>query len=154
MKQLKADGSKGIQTDKPLDIYRKWRINWDRRIGPVMDIDQVEFEWHYGNPFPVAVFEMTEAQWPPKYGDTLGPGYFAKILHRIFVRDKQGQNILMLADLLGVPAYIVAWATDLKRFWTYPMNDYPDAVWIQMSDYGYMHWVSELHARAGRDEPA
>lgn len=118
--------------------YRRFRTT---RIGVSGGYDVDQLEWRLGadgNPVPVAMLELTRAD----SNDPIPPSYLAAILHRIDQRDFQGKLARMVAERLGVKAWVVLFRHNLRDFWIYNLTD--KRGWWYLDQEGYRRWIESL----------
>jgi hypothetical protein len=157
--QRTEDGTKAIQQTKAeeikyrleaLDAYRERHIGIGSRCYCI-DVDQVEFR-NLGNGLvPIAVIELTVIQPYPTFP---GPDseYLAGILHRLHNESAQAELLVLIANALEVPAFVVSFRKEVDRFMVYELTDAitsKDATWQTMPGLKYRKFLTEdLEARA------
>jgi hypothetical protein len=102
-------------------IYREWRtkVGWDD--DKTLDVDQIE--WRIlpnGRVRPVAVLEITRRDWDE--GLPLDPpqSYLEDVLKR-FKSDLQSMTTWIVAEALGVGAFLVVFKKELDGFYVYDL---------------------------------
>lgn len=103
-KLYNASGQKAHQRNDNEDrslIYRDW-LRTQQTDGYFLDIDFIKFKIIDGEFTPVAITDLTRCD-----GDEIGQKYLDAIIHRFFVRDRQGYFLKSIGKLLNVPVYLV-----------------------------------------------
>ena len=120
------------------EAYRDWRHTFGNSLY-VLDVDQVEYKFENDDPVPVAVIELTRADGPVYKPEKLQ----AAVLHRITEKGPQGKTLLVVADAIGVEAYIVLFLSDLSEFHLYNLTNPTD--WKIYNQDRYKKWIKWLH---------
>lgn len=155
-KKLTASGAKARQRDDTEDrtlVYRDWRrevVGRGKRRATcyTSDLDQIEYVIVKNVPIPVAILELTRYDHDEHDGPSQSwAKYKSAILDRYFFRDAQGRFVKVMAERMGVPAYIVLFRKDLGSFYLFDMID-PRANWVHMEPDEYKEWLCQLKADA------
>lgn len=116
-KKLNEQGQKDFQRTGDLEdrslVYRNW-IRTIRTDGMFIDIDFIKWRYTDGTPTPVAITDITRCD-----SETVSEKYLDAITNRLFVRDKQGQFLEKLGELLKIPVYLVLFQKDLLWIYAY-----------------------------------
>jgi len=138
---LNGHGVKARIGPTPALPYSDWR----RTVGNgcyANDVDWVEWRMRDGEPVPVAIIETTFYDDIPAWRYKL-PLYRQAALDR-FKRDGQSQIVRVLADRLGIRAYLAIVRKDLAWFIVCRLAD---ECWREMSEPDYRAWILRLGGR-------
>jgi hypothetical protein len=104
----------------------------------MVDMDAVELRHRDGAPVPVAVTELSRIDGALPLPDS----YLRAVETRFFGRDAQGGLIRLLADRLGVPAFLVLFGKELTAFYILHLDR---RTWSrQLSEAEYCRWQETL----------
>ena len=112
-----AQGVKARQREDNEDrslVYRDW-IRTVNTGGLFIDIDFVKWKNNKdGKLMPVAITDITRCD-----KENIEESYRDAILERLFQRDKQGELLETLGNLLRIPVYLVLFQKEMKWLWVY-----------------------------------
>ncbi len=155
-KKLTASGAKARQRSDNEDrtlAYRDWRREvvgrgHRRSTCYTSDLDQIEYIIVDNIPIPVAILELTRYDHDEHDGQSQSwAKYKSAILDRYFFRDAQGRFVKVMAERMGVPAFIVLFRKDLGSFYLFDMID-PHVNWVHMEPDEYKEWLCQLKSDA------
>ena len=129
-------GKKITDGEDRTEAYRDWRHKFGKKRY-VVDLDQVEYKIINGNIVPVAVLELTRADWSP------GKSLQDTVLKRIDKQYAQGKALRELSKRIGVDAYIVLFVKDLSEFHIYNLTR--DSGWHVCDQEKYSGFIDWLH---------
>jgi hypothetical protein len=115
-KLLNTQGQKAYQRADREDRSLPYR-DWVRTIdadGFFIDIDFIKWRCINGELTPVAITDITRCD-----SEEAGQPYLDAITSRVFVRDRQGDVLRRLGELLKIPVYLVLFQKEIKWFWVY-----------------------------------
>lgn len=137
-KKINSAGQKAYQRSDREDrslIYRDW-LRKVKTGGYFIDVDMLKIVWKDGTPTPVALTEITRCDRPE-----ITDRYLRAIEYRWFKRDRQGQIIKSLAELMNIPAYIVLFQKELNWIYAYSFDD---RAWTKHTTDTWADYLSNL----------
>ena len=155
-KKKTSTGAKARQRDDDEDrslVYRDWRREVvgkgkKRSTCYTCDLDQVEYVIVKQEIHPVAIIELTRYDQDEYAGSSQSwAKYRSAVLDRYFFRDSQGRFVKKMAELIGVPAYLVLFRKDVESFWIFDMCC-KDALWVKKDADEYREWLCEMKTKA------
>ena len=118
------------------EFYRSWRTKVG--IASVSDVDQVEYVMRGGDAVPVAIIELSVADYGPP------PGFFDAILHEKLSEARgQGKVLRLLAERLKVDLYgLILLKDNTSDFWLY--NITKARGWKRMTEREFVQWLGRI----------
>lgn len=137
-KKYNGTGQKAYQRDDNEDrslVYRNW-LRTVETNGFFIDIDFVKWRTVNGEPKPVAITDLTRCD-----SETAGDNYRAAIIHRLFVRDKQGELLTQLGKSLNIPVYLVLFQKEMKWVWVF---SFQKKEWREFTPHTWAEYLKTL----------
>lgn len=96
------------------ETWRDWMRHSMNGKAPMTDVDCVRYRWHpSGYPEPVAIIEWRRYDW----ADNNHVRFLEQHVEVGFKTHGQDKVAVMLAEKLGVGAWLCSWGEGLDRFW-------------------------------------
>lgn len=117
--------------------YRTWRTECG--LAGVCDVDQIEYRFENGHPYPAAVVELCvadpESEEIPggvKSGLSPSPAFLDAVLAKVHEKRPQGAILRLLAQKLAVPLLVVVFIR----------TRLDEGVWVyRIGGHGWKHWT-------------
>lgn len=139
-KKMMSHGTKAYQRDDREDRFQSYN-DFHRTLHPSLlmtDCDSLEYRIINHDVIPVALVEVTRND-----DDRLvGREYLKAILDRFGRRDTQGKAIRKLAEMAGLPIFLVLFQQELTKLWVFNISK--NQGWYLVDRDEYERWLLSL----------